>query len=212
MYPRMALQLNTSPRSYGFYKKISSGPRPGCASGMRRQCHSTYDLYDAGRRRQRLAERCAITTAASAPIRRPIDFVAVRNLITMATVLQLLGFRAKSTNGGQLRGACPLHGSTSGTSRCFSANVDDHVYGCFKCGRVGNALDLWAAATKQPPHDAAIDLCGRLNVSVPYLPLEAPRHREEEPVTTTEQKTSNVGDVPPILYPLTRHQASSISR
>jgi DNA primase len=130
----------------------------------------------------------------------------------MATVLQLLGFRAKSTNGGQLRGACPLHGSTSGTSRCFSANVDDHVYGCFKCGRVGNALDLWSAATKQPPHDAAIDLCGRLNVSIPYLPLEAPRHREEEPVTTTEQKTSNVGDVPPILYPLTRHQASSISR
>ena len=40
MYPRMALQLNTSPRSYRFYKKCSSGPRPGCAPRMRRQCHS----------------------------------------------------------------------------------------------------------------------------------------------------------------------------
>lgn len=129
------------------------------------------------RHEQRLAERCASTTAASAPIRRPIDFVAVRNLITMAAVLQLLGFRAKSTHGGQLRGACPLRGSTSGTSRCFSTNVDDHVYRSLKCGRSGNALDLWSAATKQPPYDAAIDLCGRLNVGVPYLPLEAPRHR-----------------------------------
>ena len=40
---------------------------------------------------------------------------------------------------------CPLHGSTSGTSRCFSANLDDQTFHCFKCGRSGNALDLWAA-------------------------------------------------------------------
>ncbi|MFM2096538.1 MAG: hypothetical protein RIS70_3662, partial [Planctomycetota bacterium] len=45
MYPRMALQLNTSPRSYGFYKKFSSGPRPGCAPRMRRQCHSCQDSF-----------------------------------------------------------------------------------------------------------------------------------------------------------------------
>ncbi len=31
---------------------------------------------------------------------------------------------------------CPLffvHGSTSGTSRCFSANLNDHTFRCFKC-------------------------------------------------------------------------------
>jgi hypothetical protein len=46
MYPRMALQLNTSPRSDGFYKKFSSGPRPGCAPRMRRQCHSVLTPFD----------------------------------------------------------------------------------------------------------------------------------------------------------------------
>ncbi|MEY4178533.1 MAG: hypothetical protein RLY70_2107 [Planctomycetota bacterium] len=61
---------------------------------------------------------------------------------------------------------------------------------------MGNALDL---STKQPPYAAAIDLCGRLNAGVPYLPLEAPRHRDEEPVSTTEQTTSNVSDLPPTL-------------
>jgi hypothetical protein len=45
MYPRIALQLNTSPRSYGFYKKFSSGPRPGCAPRMRRQCHSVLTPF-----------------------------------------------------------------------------------------------------------------------------------------------------------------------
>ena len=49
MYPRMALQLNTSPRSYGFYKKFLSGPRPRCAPRMRRQCHSVLTPFLAQR-------------------------------------------------------------------------------------------------------------------------------------------------------------------
>ena len=57
MYPRMALQLNTSPRSYGFYKKFSSGPRPGCAPRMRRQCHSVLTPFIA-----RLAGRTGQTS------------------------------------------------------------------------------------------------------------------------------------------------------
>ena len=40
MYPRMALQLNTNPRSHEFYTKFSSGPRPVCARTPLRQCHS----------------------------------------------------------------------------------------------------------------------------------------------------------------------------
>ena len=106
-------------------------------------------------------------TAAPRPA---IDFAAVRAAITMAAVLQLLGFQANSTRGAQQRGPCPLHGSTSGTSRCFSANLDDNVFHCFKCGRSGNALDLWAQATKQTPYDAAIDLCDRLHIPLPTLP------------------------------------------
>jgi hypothetical protein len=32
-----------------------------------------------------------------------------------------------------------MHGSRSGTSRCFSANLEQHLFHCFKCGRSGNS-------------------------------------------------------------------------
>lgn len=110
--------------------------------------------------------------------RPAIDFAAVRAVVTMAAVLQLLGCPPQHTHSAQQRGPCPLHGSTAGTSRCFSANLEQHTFHCFKCGRSGNALDLWAQATRQTPYDAALDLCQRLNIPLPLLP----RHREEEPV------------------------------
>jgi putative transposase len=115
--------------------------------------------------------------------RSAIDFAAVRAAITMTSVLGLLGFQPRSTRGAQQRGSCPLHGSTSGTSRCFSANLDQHTFHCFKCGRSGNALDLWVHATRQSIYDAAADLCERLAISLPTL-ASSPRHREEEPVAS----------------------------
>jgi hypothetical protein len=102
--------------------------------------------------------------------RPAIDFDAVRATVTLAAVLGLLGFRPRSTHGAQQRGPCPLHGSTSRTSRCFSANLEQHAFHCFKCGHSGNALDLWAQATRQSVYEAALDLCHRLSISVPLLP------------------------------------------
>ncbi len=124
--------------------------------------------------------------------RPAIDFDAVRAAVTLAAVLQLLGCPPRSTRGAQHRGPCPLHGSTRATSRCFSANLDQQLFHCFKCGKSGNALDLWAQATRQTPYDAAVDLCHRLGLPLPMLPG---RHREEEPVaapahTTTMAMTS----------------------
>jgi DNA primase len=101
----------------------------------------------------------------------------------MAAVLGLLGFQPRTIHGAQQRGACPLHGSTSGTSRCFSVNLDAGMFHCFKCGRSGNnALDLWAHAQRLTPYDAALDLCRRLAIPVPLL--APPQNREEEPVAT----------------------------
>jgi hypothetical protein len=54
----------------------------------------------------------------------------------------------------------------------------------FKCGRFGNALDLWAAANPLSIYDAALDLCQRLNVPLPLLPPQPSANREEEPVAT----------------------------
>jgi hypothetical protein len=128
----------------------------------------------------------------SPPAPRPaVDFDAVRAALSLAAVLQLLGFRPATSRGAQQRAACPLHGSTARTSRCFSANLDRNIFHCFKCGRSGDALDLWAAATRQSPYDAALDLCGRLGIPVPHL-AHAERNKEEEPVAP---------DPPPDIMP-----------
>ena len=130
------------------------------------------------RQQQRQTEHDRRQCQPTVTARPAIDFAAVRAALSLAAVLDLLGFQAQTTHGAQQRGPCPLHGSTAGTSRCFSANLEQHTFHCFKCGRSGNALDLWAQATRQTPYDAALDLCQRLNIPLPLLP----RHREEEPV------------------------------
>jgi hypothetical protein len=125
------------------------------------------------RQRRQLARQAQHEQASKPKASTPqpaIDFVAVRAAISMAAVLQLLGFTPNSTSGAQQRGPCPLHGSTSGTSRCFSANLDDQLFHCFKCGCSGNALDLWAKARHLSVYDAAIDLCDRLHIPLPTLP------------------------------------------
>jgi hypothetical protein len=44
-----------------------------------------------------------------------------------------------------------------------------NTYRCFRCGSAGNRLDLWAAATKRELHQAAIDLCEKVRISVPWI-------------------------------------------
>ncbi len=114
------------------------------------------------------------------PDRPAIDFHAVKTLVTIAAVLNLLGCQLHG-HGDQRRGPCPLHGSTSGTSRCFSANLDKNIFHCFKCGTSGNALDLWAKANQQTPYDAAIDLCQRLAIPLPLLPANDNRNEKRNP-------------------------------
>jgi hypothetical protein len=180
------------------------------------QIHEARDrkLAEARERRQQLrkqqhegrqapqAERSQCQPAV-AP-RPAIDFAAVRAAVGIAAVLESLGFQANSKVGAQQRGPCPLHGSTSGTSRCFSANLDKNVFHCFKCGRSGNAIDLWAQAQRLTPYDAALDLCRRLAIPVPTLPPPAassPGNREEEtvaasPATCTMESTWPRGVIP----------------
>jgi putative transposase len=154
--------------------------------GRDKEIHAERDrkLAEARERRKQLrqAERDRPQLAAADPPRPAIDFAAVRAAITIAAVLELLGAApAQHTRAGQYRGPCPLHGSTAATSRCFSADLEQHIFHCFKCGRSGNALDLWAQATRQSIYDAAIDLCARLHIPLPTLPSPA-RNREEETV------------------------------
>lgn len=98
-----------------------------------------------------------------------VDFQAVRSMIPIAQVLSLIGFVARESSGEQLRGPCPVHGSTSPRSRTFSVNLRRNAYHCFKCGSAGNQLDFWATLSKTDLHTATVDLCKRLNVDIPWI-------------------------------------------
>ena len=98
-----------------------------------------------------------------------VDFGRVRSEITMEQVLDLLGFEPVSRSGVQWYGVCPLHESRSGHRRSFSVNVALGRYYCHGCRSRGNQLELWAAATKRPLYQAALDLCDRLGRDVPWI-------------------------------------------
>src|SRR5271155_6143146 len=103
-----------------------------------------------------------------------IDFRQVRAVVSMAEVLELLGFVVAERVGDQVRGECPLHEpSQAGKHRSFSAHLGRNMFRCFKCGASGNHLDLWAKATKRSVYDAALDLCNRLNKDAPFLAKES---------------------------------------
>jgi DNA primase len=98
-----------------------------------------------------------------------IDFRMLRSEVSIAAVLDLLGFVPSQRHGPQVRGPCPVHGRYRQRSRSFSAHLEKDAYRCFHCGSSGNQLDLWAAATRQPLYQAAIDLCEKLHRPVPRL-------------------------------------------
>jgi DNA primase len=99
-----------------------------------------------------------------------VDFNRVRAEITMEQVLRLLRFEPSSRSWVQWYGSCPLHESKSGSSRrSFSVNMVVGRYYCHRCHSHGNPLELWAAATKLPLHQAAIDLCNRLGREIPWI-------------------------------------------
>jgi DNA primase len=109
-----------------------------------------------------------------------IDYRAARAQLSLADVLKLIDYQPRSCRGAQWRGPCPLHGSAAPTSRVFAAHVGKNVYHCFRCGACGNALDLWAALTRQRLYDAVLDLSRRLGRPVPWLPRKpAPSANQE---------------------------------
>jgi DNA primase len=110
-----------------------------------------------------------------------VDLRQARREVRLAWVLGLLGWHQRERTGAQVRGACPLHGSTSPRSRSFSAHLGRGVWQCFRCGASGNALDLWAQATGQGLYPAVLDLYDRLGQSVPWLRPVTPAHYREKP-------------------------------
>jgi len=108
-----------------------------------------------------------------------IDYRQLRQLVSMSEVLELIGFRATSRRGSQVRGVCPIPDCPSTSGRDFSVHLNRQVYRCFACQSHGNALDLWAAVRRLPLYSAAIALCHAANLIPPLLP--ARRHPRPVP-------------------------------
>ena len=98
-----------------------------------------------------------------------IDLRQARAEVRLAAVLDLLGWHAKERRGEQVRGRCPVHGSTSPGSRSFSAHLGRNIWRCFVCEAAGNALDLWLCVHKQDLYPALLELYRQLGRDVPWL-------------------------------------------
>ena len=98
-----------------------------------------------------------------------VDFEQIRAEIGIEDVLKLLGFEPSRRSGRQWYGRCPLPECASGRGESFSVHVGLGRYSCHRCRRQGNALELWAAWTKQPLYRAAIELCHRQGRAVPWI-------------------------------------------
>ena len=107
-----------------------------------------------------------------------VDFRAIREMITMAEVLDLIGFEVHAAASGGLRGPCPVHCSRSVKSRSFAVDVKRKMYHCFSCGSAGNHLDLYAAVRRQGVYQAALELCEKLHREVPWIKPNRSDHKK----------------------------------
>ncbi|HTU17408.1 MAG TPA: hypothetical protein VMG10_05040 [Gemmataceae bacterium] len=102
---------------------------------------------------------------------RPVDFKQVKLLVNMRQVLSLIGWEPRHNRWNTLRGDCPLCKRRSEDGRIFE--VTGSGFHCWKCQAKGSHLDLYARFVGKPLLEAAIEMCGKAGVSVPYLPLPA---------------------------------------
>jgi hypothetical protein len=119
---------------------------------------------------------------------RGLDFREARARVRIGEVLELMGCQLRRVVGEQARGPCPLHRSRSATSRVFAVHLGKNVYHCFACGAGGNALDLWAAWTRQTCYAAVVDLYQHLDRDIPWLPV--PRGRTSATLPVCPQRTN----------------------
>jgi len=87
-----------------------------------------------------------------------IDCRRARAEVRLSAVPELLGWHARTRQGEQVRGACPVQGSQSPTRRVFAGHLGRNLWHCFRCGAGGNALDLWVQVLRQPLYPAVLEL------------------------------------------------------
>jgi hypothetical protein len=97
-----------------------------------------------------------------------VDFPAVRRLVPMRTVLELLSYTPCRRKGDKARGPCPLGCSRS--PRHCSIDLARGLWKCHHCRQGGNHLDLYARVKQLPLYVAAVELCQKTGQGIPRLP------------------------------------------
>lgn len=100
----------------------------------------------------------------------PIDFQALKAEVSVLDVLGLFDWRPVRERGDELRGPCPVHGSSSPTSAVFAVSPLKNAWKCHKCQAGGNQLDLAARYFNLPPDQVvrvAAALCRELAREIP---------------------------------------------
>lgn len=97
-----------------------------------------------------------------------IDFHTLKQVVDISAVLDALHWSPSFRNGHDDRGACPICGATA-KARAFTVNRLRNCFQCFACKAKGNHLDLFAKTTKLKLYEAAVELCRRVGIEVPYL-------------------------------------------
>jgi DNA primase len=108
----------------------------------------------------------------------PLDYLAIRQQISMRQVLDLLAYEPTDRRGHQWRGRCLLtpHAGHPAAARCCCIHVERHLFYCFACRRGGNHLDLWAAIHHLTLRAATLDLCQRLGIEpIPLRNMQPPK-------------------------------------
>ena len=111
-----------------------------------------------------------------------IDFAAVRQQVDILRVLTLTGRRWPRAMGRQSYGLCPL--GCSSHPRVCSYELGRNVFHCHKCHHKGDVIDLYALITSKDVHSAAMELCQKLGIDVPWIVPAA--HRSPGPPHWTE--------------------------
>lgn len=97
---------------------------------------------------------------------RPIDFKAIRRMITPRRVFELLGAHVQQSFAGEATTRCPAMCVVSLRGR--EATVNDEIVYCHRCKESFDAVAIWSIRMRMSAYNAAVDLCNRLALEVPY--------------------------------------------
>jgi transposase len=147
-----------------------------------------------------IKDASSITSQTRAKTPVMIDFVALREQITIEQALNQLGhLKHLRGNATQRRGPCPIHRSQRPASRSFSVNLKRNIFHCFSptCQAHGNVVDLWATIHNLPLHEAAKHLAATCGVPLPTKEQKRRGTRTQYDPTNQDAKTTKKGVITP---------------